>query len=313
MINKIVNLIKESNNIVISGHMMPDGDAIGASFSLYYMIKKYNPKKNVMICFNDDLPKYMKKFNLDIPVYKKIDSNIEIDLLISVDTANIERLAVPLDDINRAKNKVIIDHHISNTKYFDTYIIENISSASEMTYKFLDKLDIELDYDIARYIYLGLVNDTGNFMHPNVTSSTFYIASKLLEKNISAIEVTRLIYEKTRNKAEIFSKAILNGTLNKEKGFFYYFISKKEIENNNYTRDDLEGVSDYMLSINDVDISLFIQEIDNNVIKGSFRSKGKYDVNNIAQSLGGGGHKLASGFKTEIKYNEIIEKVEKLL
>ncbi|VWL85916.1 DHH family phosphoesterase [Oceanivirga miroungae] len=313
MIDKIVKLIKESQNIVLSGHIMPDGDAIGASFSLYYMIKKYDENKNVMICFNDDLPKYMEKFNLDIPVYRKIDDNIDIDLLIAVDTANIERLAVNEEDIKRAKNKAIIDHHISNTKYFDNYIVENMSSASEMTYRFLDKLGVSLDYDIARYIYLGIVNDTGNFMHPNVTSTTFYIASKLLEQNISAITVTRLVYEKSRNKAKVFSKAIIDGTFNEKTGLYYYYLSKKQILENNFSRDDLEGVADYMLSISGVEASLFMYELEEDTIKGSFRSKGKYDVNNIAQNLNGGGHRLASGFKIKMNIDNIIKKVESLL
>lgn len=313
MQTKIVELIKNSQNIVLSGHIMPDGDAIGATFALYYMIKKYDPTKNPMICFNDTLPKYMDRFNKDINIYTKIDDNIDIDLLISCDTANIERLATNISDIKRAKNKVIIDHHISNTKYFDIYMIENVSSASEMVYSFLEKLNVGLDYDIARYIYLGIVNDTGNFLHPNVTSKTFYIASKLLEHDIEANKITRLIYEKSRKKAEIFSKAVINSNFNEKKGFSYYYLSRKEILENAYTRDDLEGVADYLLTISDVKISLFVQELEDGMLKGSFRTKGDYDVNYIASFLNGGGHKMASGFKNSLKIDKIIQKVESLL
>ncbi|WP_067140634.1 DHH family phosphoesterase [Oceanivirga salmonicida] len=311
MLNQIVDKIKDSKNIVIAGHLMPDGDALGSAIALYYIIKKYDSNKNVKVCFNDTLPEYMKKVNPDIKIYKEVKS--DIDLLISVDTANVERLAVTEDMIKRAKNKVVIDHHISNKKYFDINYVKEISSASEMVYEFIKKLNVDLDKDIAKYIYLGIINDTGCFRHPNVTYKTMYIASKLLETGIDSNKIYQYIFSKSKNKAEILSKSVIEGNYDDKLKFMYYNIDKSEIQKNNYTRDDMEGIAEYMLNIDEVEIAVFMREEDDGSIKGSFRSKGNIDVNSIAANFNGGGHKNASGFKTNKNVEYIINKTKEIL
>ncbi len=311
MINKIVEKIKSSSKIVIAGHVMPDGDALGSAIALYYIIKKYDRSKDVKVCFNDDLPEYMETLNKDVKIYKEVSG--EIDLLISVDTANIERLAVTDKMIENSKFKVLVDHHISNKGYFDINYIKNVSSASEIIYEFIDMLGVEIDENISKYIYLGIINDTGCFRHPNVTARTMYIASKLLETGINNNEIYQYIFAKSKNKAEIFSKSVIDGIYDKKLKFMYYYISKQDIEKNNYTRDDMEGASEYMLSIKEVDVSVFIREENDGSIKGSFRSKGNIDVNNIASNFNGGGHKNAAGFKTTKKLDEIINKTKEIL
>ncbi len=311
MIKQIVDKIKESNKIVLAGHVMPDGDALGAAISMYYMIKKYDKNKDVKVCFNDTLPEYMDQINKDIKIYNEVED--EIDLLISVDTANIERLAVTNSMIEKAKYKIVIDHHISNKGYFDLNYIKNVSSASEIVYEFIEGLNVELDENIAKYIYLGIINDTGCFRHPNVTPRTMYIASKLLETGINNNEIYQYIFAKSKNKAEIFSKSVVDGVYDEKLKFMYYYLSQEDIKKHNYTRDDMEGASEYMLSIKEVEVSVFMREELDGSIKGSFRSKGTIDVNNIASNFNGGGHKNASGFKTNQSLNDIISKTKEML
>lgn len=311
MLYKIKEEIDKAQNIVIAGHVNPDGDAIGASISLCEIIKQYDKNKNVRVCFTDDLPEYTKEM-LDDDIVIEKDIKDEIDLLISVDTANIERLAVTKEMIEKAKRTVCIDHHISNKGYFDINYVKDISSASEMVYDFIDVLNINITSKIAKFIYLGIINDTGNFRHPNVRSNTFLIASELIKTGINASEITKTLFSKSYKKAKIFSHAVLEQVYIEELKFSYYYLSQEDMKKYSITRDDTDGISEYLFTIKENEITLFLREEIDGQIKGSFRSE-KVDVNNIASHFNGGGHKNAAGFKTNLKLDEIINKVKELL
>lgn len=303
------NLIKEhidkAKNIVITGHENPDGDAIGAAIALKLMIEKYDNSKNVKVYFKSGLPRYVEK--LDNYISDSI--NFDIDLLISVDTANYERLNIDKEYIENSKFKINIDHHVSNTKYFDINYVKDEPSASEIIYTFIETFKIDLDENIAKYIYLGIINDTGNFAHPNVKDTTFKIAYELKKTGINTSLIHKYIFSKTFNKVKLFSSSISNGKYFKDKKFMFYYLDKKTIDENSYIKDDSEGLSEYLLNIEDVDISLFLRDEDEGIIKGSFRSKGKYDVNRLSAIFGGGGHINAAGFKTNLSSEKILERV----
>lgn len=304
MLNNIKLEIEKAKKIVIVGHINPDGDCIGAAIALKYIIEEFDLNKDVKILIDDKLPKYLEELPYLPKIYNEIEN--EIDLFISVDVANRNRIAAKEEIIKRAKKTINIDHHISNTNFFDINYIEDISSASELIYKFVDLFGIKLNQKIATYIYLGIINDTGNFRHKNVKSSTFIVASKLLETGIDNNNIYFALFSKSLKKAEIFSKSIIDGFYDEKTKFMCYYLSNKEIKEYNYTTDDTDGVSEYLLTIKGVEVSLFIKESENGEIKGSFRSK-KVDVNNIAAKFNGGGHKLAAGFVTNLSADEIIK------
>ena len=304
MLKDIKLEIEKAKNIVIAGHISPDGDCIGASIALKYMIEELDSTKNVKVLIDDNLPKYVEELEYLPTIYREIED--DVDLFISVDVANRDRVASKDYIINKAKKTINIDHHISNTKYFDINYVEEISSASELVYKFIDIFGININKKIATYIYLGIINDTGNFRHKNVNSSTFLVASELLKTGIDNNKIYFSLFSKSLKKAEVFSKSIIDGVYDEKTKFMYYYLSNDEINKNNYDSDDIEGVSEYMLTIKGVEVSLFIKQTNDGRIKGSFRSK-NIDVNKIASKLGGGGHKLAAGFITELDNVEIIK------
>lgn len=308
MLDEIKNEIEKAKNIVLVGHVNPDGDCIGATIAFKYMIEKFSKGKNIYVCINDELPKYVEKLPYLPKIYNEIDDNISIDLLISLDVANIERLAISEKDLKRSKKTICIDHHISNTGYFDINYVQDISSASELIYRFLNVFNIEMTKEIATYMYLGIINDTGNFRHSNVTDKTFLVASEIAKTDINMNEIYKLLFSKSMTKAKAYSESIEKGIYDKDLRFMWFYLPK----NSGYTRDDTDGISEYLLSLEDVDVSLFIMQLEDGSIKGSFRSKGK-DVNVIASKFNGGGHKLAAGFKTNMSSDEIIKKTKELL
>lgn len=301
---KIVELIKQSKNIVISGHKYPDGDAIGAMLALGNIIKK-STNNNVRLCLNHNLPKYVEKLNINIPIEYEI--NDDIDLLIAVDTANLERLAVTENMIKNSKHTLNIDHHISNTKYFEYNYVVDCAAACQIIYDFLDIFNVQLDSEIAKYIYLGIINDTSNFKHSNTTSQIFKIASELLKTGINSNEIYNLLFSKSYSKAKLFSKAIYESTI--DNGFIFFYLEDSQ----NYIDDDFDGLAEHLLQIDEASVSLFVRKLDNGKYKANLRSKYDVDVNNIANKFGGGGHKKASGFITEKNIDEILAMIKSML
>lgn len=302
----IKNKIQESKNIVVTAHVNPDGDAIGAGLALTLGLKKIG--KSVRFVLQDNPPSnvgFLKKISL-AEVYDE-NGIYDNDLTISVDCATLERLG-NTKKLLENRVSINIDHHISNTLFADINYVENISSTSEIIYSFLRFLEVEIDIDMGECLYTGLVNDTGNFQHDNVTEKTFQMAGYLKSIGVNNSKVVREFFNtRSFSAIKLIGKAMYEMKFNKEKKLAYYFMSKESLEEFQGKKEDTEGIVEKLLSLKDAEVSLFLREDKKGVIKGSMRSKHDIDVNKIAGLFNGGGHIKAAGFTSELPSEEIID------
>ncbi len=314
---EIVEKILSSKEIVLTTHVNPDGDAMGSILALLLMIDEYNKKYieklseliTVRIVVDDNLPKYMEKFRENILIEKFENFSIkgEADLFISVDCANEERYGRAVEIKKNCRHSINIDHHISNTEHAEFNYVENVSSTSELLYKFLPLFKIEMTKEIAEYMYLGIINDTGNFRNDNVTEDTFEVCAKLSKAGADNHKIANIIFSMSMKKVNLFGDVYKNKVINEEYGFIYYYISQQKMKEFQVEKDDTDGIAELMLKIENMEIALFIREEENGTLKGSLRCNEKYDVNGIASEFNGGGHIKAAGFKTELPLDEILE------
>ncbi len=313
---EIVEKIKNSKNIVLTAHINPDGDALGSLLAFYFMIKKFDDKKNIQIVVDDKLPKYMRhfedtKFILSYENFLQENDlkNKKNDLFISLDCANEERYQKSVEIKKQSENSINIDHHISNTEHAEFNYIEDICSTCELLYQFLEIFGIELDKRIAKYLYLGIINDTGNFRHDNVTEHTFFVCSKLIGAGANNHKIANIIFAVSEKKIDFFGEVYKNKKIDHNYGFAYYYLTQEKMKELGIEKDDTDGIAEMLLKIEGMEISLFAREEVDGSIKGSFRANDKYNVNELAQNFGGGGHIKAAGFRTELTFDKIIEKV----
>lgn len=311
---KIKEKIEKANNILITGHINPDGDTIGAGLALLKGIEKTYPKKEVDFILEDPVPRNIKflKGSERIKGIEDADKN-GYDLAICVDAATIDRIGKVADLI---KDTFIInlDHHISNTNYGNINCVREISSTSELVYRLLTDIGIEFDVKMGEAIYLGLVNDTGNFAHSNVTENTLKIASELVKIGVNNNKIVSEFYKsKTIEKIKLQGKVFSEMKYNEEKKLAYFYLTAKDMDELGIDKSDTEGVVEELLSYDKCEVSLFLREEKNGRIKGSLRSKYNQDVNKIAALFGGGGHIKAAGFSSDLSADEVIEKVLKNL
>ena len=319
---EIVNEIKLSKSIILTAHINPDGDALGSLLAFYFMIddfcKKNNMEKMIKIVVDDKSPKYMRHFEDTelIWSYEKFGEEFKhnfqndekFDLFISLDCANEERYGKAIEIKKLSKKSINIDHHISNTEHADFNYVEDICSTGELLYQFLKIFEIELREKIAKYMYLGIINDTGNFRHDNVTEHTFFVCSKLIRAGVNNHKIANIIFEVSEKKVGFIGELYKNKKINEYYKFISYYLTQEKMKELSIEKDDTDGAAEMLLKIEGMELSLFVREDVDGSLKGSFRANDKYNVNKIASIFGGGGHIKAAGFKTNLSFEKILEK-----
>ena len=309
-IEPFIQKIEHSQNIVIAGHTSPDGDAISAALALAMTLKKMDKKPIVLLEKTGDVFSYIKGYE---EIYTQDYNNIkDVDLFISVDCGDIERLGEAKKVFEKAKYTVNIDHHVSNNNFGDLNIVNiKSSSTSEIIFEISNHIGA-IDLDIATAIYTGIVFDSGGFKFNCTTKRTHQIAGELVEIGVDTHTIHSIILSlHTIENSRLLAKAIENIYI--ENDIAVSTLSKEEIEKCNATSKDTGNIVQYLLDTKNINVSVFIYEKEDNILKVSFRSK-TIDVNKIANTFGGGGHILASGatitnMKLEQAKEDILQKI----
>ena len=213
----------------------------------------------------------------------------------------------------------MIDHHqqpdsVAKFLYSDT----SICSTCQMVYHFIEMLGQlhNLTPEIATCIYTGIMTDTGSFRFASTTSTTHRIVADLIEKGADNARIHSNVYDtNSYNRLQLLGRALSNMVVIEEFNTAYITLSQDELDEFNYQKGDTEGVVNYALSVVGVNFAaIFIEDVNNQIIKISFRSKGKFSVNQFARTyFNGGGHDNAAGGRSEVSMDSTISKFLKCL
>ena len=305
--------IEESKSIIITSHVNPDGDAVGSGLSLFLALKNQYKDKDIRFILEDEIPDNMKFLEGSelIEKFSEEMENLSPDLFITVDSATFERIGKTASLRKNAFLVNIYHHHVSNPNFGDINIVKEASSTSEIIFFILrDMLNIPIDKKTAEAIYTGVITDTGNFKYESTTKETFYVGGELIDKGIDRTKISDAVYKnKSLGAMKALGKALTEMTIIPEKKLVYFTLKSDFIQKENIKKGETDGIVENLLEYKDCDVSVFLREIENGKIKGSMRSKNMIDVNEIASIFGGGGHKRAAGFTTNLSEKEIIEKI----
>ena len=299
--NDIIDNIKKSNNIILLCHQNPDGDAIGSMLALYHTLKDLNKDVDMVI---DNPPPRFSFINGYEDI--KTETTRQYDLGIVVDTANKDRIGSSFN-LEKVKTLIVIDHHISNTKYGDINYIAKAPACCEIIYNLIKNMNIKINKSVATAICTGLLTDTGGFAHQDVTSNTFLVASQLSDIiNISDI-YKKVLQTITKSQFELKRIALDNLELYENDKIAFSYITDNDINSVGATREECDILVNIPMEISSVEVSIFVRIYDENT-RVSLRST-NIDVNKIASIFGGGGHINASGITTEMDYQILKKKL----
>ncbi len=307
--DNIAKIIKESDNIAIIAHTDEDCDALCSSLALREMLK--NIGKNVIYFVSGPVEHRLSFFKNDYCIYDDSYSENIYDLVICLDSADEGRLGKRVDLLKKAKKSINIDHHYTNTMYADENRVNgDMSSTGEMIYDLFEEMNVSITSTIAEYLYSAIMGDTGCLKYSCASPKTVMIISKLMETGIDHAMLCRKLFDtETINaikaKAEIMKniKSYYNGLVS------IVTIDEMELKQYNISEKDVGDIVNIPRCVEGTQIAVSLRKIPEK-IKISFRSNGNYNVGEIAQKFGGGGHTMAAGASiTGCSLEEAEEKV----
>lgn len=302
----LLDAINKFDNIVITGHKMPDPDCYGSVLSLTEILKKLfkNKNLNTILEKNDFLESVASgEFSNDPSFLPEGDF-----LLISVDTASKERIY--FDGVDKASFVVKIDHHPDDVPFGDLSLVDvSYASASEMVIDlFNEELDFLLNKSIAKNAFFGIVGDTGRFLYNSTNSRTLVLASKLL---ISNLDVKKEIHDIIATKDIKISR--LEGLVKSEFEVYndvaYFIIDESIMNKYDVNFSEASNVVNSMANIKNINV--WVLAIESN---GEFRVRirsNERNINPVAKKYNGGGHPLASGAKVSDR-EELLSLIKEL-
>lgn len=307
---EIARCLKEARRVIISGHVMPDGDCLGSVAALGLALEKLG--KNVTLASPDPLPEVYHflpgaaRFLIGEQALGR-----DYDLLVAVDLSNPERLGPLKELLTRVPLVCTIDHHKGNHLFGHyNYVDPTAAATGEIIQDLLDVMHISSCGDIGVCLYTAIATDTGSFRYQNTTPGTHRRVARLMEEGLDAAKVNVLLFEqKSLLHLRVLQAALQTLDLTPCGRIAWMSVSKETLDSLGAQDEHTDGLIEYVRSLRGVEVAMLFREIRPGRWKVGFRSRGSVDVQRVASSFNGGGHMRAAGAVVDGKAEEVIKKV----
>jgi len=300
--DQLVSYLQTHDNYLILSHSDPDGDAVGSEIGLLGVLRGIG--KKAFILNSDACPLKLRVFDPDGDLHSLEDEDpIPTDLgqktLILVDTCDFQHtrrareLLLPF-----GREVIIIDHHTPPAQLpCPAFIDDSAAASSQIVFQLAGALGYTPDLVCANALFMGIVFDTGSFIYPKTTASTFAAAQRLVELGVSPKEIHAALFE-TIEPSRMRLLALVQGSLQiyHDERTAFQTMTQGMLVQSGAALEDAENFINYPLKCSTVLVSVFLKESKPGFFRCSLRSKGTVDVSVLALAHGGGGHKTAAGF-----------------
>ncbi len=308
----VADAIAERDRFLLTTHEGPDGDALGSLLAMHRILGQLG-KDSVMFLAAKEFPLPIEYRFLPLTdVFHEAPADVEDRTLLFLDCGNIDRM--PVEFLQRDGADIInIDHHHDNTLFGGiNHVDTGASSTAEIIWRLAKKVGAEITEEIAIALYVGLITDTGKFMYENTDPDSHRMAAELIEAGVNVDDISRRLYERVPiEKARLVGRAMENIERFDSDRLTLTYVSKADYEATNSSEHLTEGIIDNLRALEGTLVAGVIRDKPDGgsaARKVSLRSSdGSVDVSAIAREQGGGGHKRAAGFGTDMEYPEIVQ------
>lgn len=290
MIRQIAEIIKKGRSFLVTSHVRLDGDAVGSELALYEALRGLGKEA---VVYNQDGTPQMYAFLPDAgAIVNRLGPLDGFDAVFVLDCSEIDRVGDEAPRIAGVRRIVNIDHHISNDQYGHLTLTDpNASSTGEMVFRLLDGMGLEITKDMAINLYTAILTDTGAFRYSNTGPGTFAAAGRLLEKGADPAWIAQKVYETfPAVKIRLLGRALSTLEFDWQGRIATLTVSRKMLDEAGAQWEHTEGFVEFPRSIEGVQVAAFLSEIGEGLYKVSLRSKGRFNVEEVARKFGGGGH-----------------------
>lgn len=309
-LSEIADVIRRLKSAVIFTHMRPDGDALGCAMALSRALFHLNIPNEVVnegeipakFLFLEGMDGIRRAPSLDAQGY------------ICVDSSDVARLgyaqAAFQAGVRKGKVSINIDHHISNTHFCKYNFVRPRASNCENIAELIRLLGVVPDRLTASFLLIGMVTDSGGFSHSDVNGDTLRAAADAVDAGADIGAITYQVFKKqTKARAELYAEVISKLRYDLDDRLVTALVTQAQLKKYDLKQDATEGIVDFGLNVEPVEVSVCMMEVRKGQYKASLRSKGTANVNEVAGVFGGGGHILASGCMFFGDYEEAYDKL----
>lgn len=290
MLHEVLKQIEKRSRFILTSHARPDGDAVGSALACAQILRLMG--KNAEVVLHDGVPRIYQPLPFADRVCQAEEINGEYEAAIILECDSIQRTR-----LSGLENQFLIsiDHHLSGRPFAHVnWIDPSAVATAEMVYRLAREAAVKISPEIATCLYTAVLTDTGSFMFEGTNEHTFALARELVMAGADPAHCARNIYfGHSTAKMRLLGAALSN--LHREGPLAWIWITQEQMDRFGAKEEDCEGLVNYALSIQDVEVAAFFRELPDKRYRISLRSKGQLNVASVAERFGGGGHQCASG------------------
>jgi phosphoesterase RecJ-like protein len=298
--------IEIANSVLVASHVRPDGDALGSTIAFALWLRSMEKE---VTAWNEHgvTQKYRYLPGHELVVIP--DSNPRrFDVIVALDNSVKSRLGTVLDSVASVRTVINIDHHVSNEGYGDlNYVDSNAPATGQIIYEFLKDRKVPLSREMATNLFAAISTDTGSFQYSGTDSRTFDAASGLVAVGVDVADLSRKMYDnQPRRRLELLRHALNEARFSCDGHLASFSLSLAAAGRLGVLPEDNEGVIDQLRSVEGVVAAVFFEELPEQKVRISARSKdSRVNVCEICGQFGGGGHPLAAGARVRGALSEV--------
>ncbi|MGZ4297677.1 MAG: DHH family phosphoesterase [Solirubrobacteraceae bacterium] len=312
--DRVLSELREADKLVVVAHENPDGDAIGSLVAMRGILDEIGKDCLMFIAERDlPLPQEYRFLPLD-GLVSEPPGDVNDRTIVFLDCGNIERN--PAEAFRQTRphppHLLNIDHHHDNT-HFGTVnlVVPEASCTAEIVWDLMKELDVRPTRTIAEALYVGLITDTGRFMYENAGVQAHLMAADLIQAGVDVHEIYRRVYEGVPyGKLALLARGLANVQRFDDGRLTITDLSAGDFSDSDAEESYSEGVIDHLRAVQGTRLAALVRDRlggSNGGRKVSLRAgDDDIDVSAIARAQGGGGHRQAAGFSTELSYDELV-------
>lgn len=307
----VLDRVLADSKFVLATHENPDGDAIGSLYAMHELLVRLG-KDSQMFLAPDDLPLPPEyAFVQPHEALQAPPADIAQRTVVFLDCGNIDRNSAAV--LRDGAHLVNIDHHHDNTGFGTiNHVVPGASSTAEIVWDLMGALGVAPSGRVAEALYVALITDTGRFMYENTGPRAHEMAAELIAAGVDVQNVYRRLFEEMPiGKLKLLARA-LGGVRTYDEGrMTIAVVTRADFAECGADDGDYEGIVDHLRAVRGTKLAALAREVP--PLSGGWRCKvslratgDDVDVSAIARGQGGGGHRRAAGFTTELAFEQIV-------
>ncbi len=310
-LGKISEILKDKDDIIVIGHVRPDGDCVSASLGLAVGLRELG--KNAVAVLSDPVPRIYKWLpHLDL-ILKPEELNFEPQQIVVVDVSELSRIGRAVELIKDKNEVITIDHHATGIPAGEIFWKDpEYPAAAEMVYDLLKFMEVPFDKELSQIVLTGISTDTGFFKYSNVNEKLFDDVGELVRNGAKVDIISRNVTENNK----LSTIKLLVETLQKMKieldgKLVWSYVTQDDLKKYSCDYEETAGIIGFLRTLDTAETAILFIEDEENQVNISFRSKLFINVNEIALHFGGGGHPRAAG--CSIKNSDISSVIKEVI